>query len=912
MKKIFISLIIISYFFLFPHNITADFLRWPENPIIKPDRDYDVNGLLAPTVVYKNGKYHLWYASIDSNNTLTISYALSNDGFNWEKYQNNPVIKPDSNNPYLCEKGAHDPEVIWNKNINRFQIWYVVNCEPQVTGIPRYWVKYGESDDGINWQIENQPVLSPSLNWEKEGISSPTVLLENDQYKMWYAARDSGGNWRIGYASSSDGKNWIKYQNNPILYPTQSWEITHIAGNDIFKDNNQYFLYYYGAAIWPPINIVYATSSDGLMWEKPSNNPLLGPTQTETNLTGPDIIKDQYEKKIYYSAMIYGKWNISLLVENLNPPTPAPTNSPTPTPSPTPSLTFTPPTILTPTPIPTKIPVIILPGLMASWNKKAIIYNQNVPFDQWKLLSFVKEYHGISQSLINLGYKKDENLFLIPYDWRKPVKETVKDIYAYLNEKLWKNHPHQKINIVGHSLGGLIGRILTQDYPEKINKVITVGTPHLGVVQVYKPLEAGELETDNSFLWLAEKIILILNKSTIETDKQTIQKRFPVLFDLFPIFNFLKNKKNQYILTQNLKIKNQILLTYNSNFDQIYPMFYAIYGEKEEKTPAGYFVDSQTALDKLLNNYQDGRPTKIFYGKGDDTVLSQSAKQDADAEKLPFDHGEIITKKNAIEKIFTILFSSSFSDKIIEGEKTVIAPSLVFLIQSPITIKVKFKDQTFNEEEGIILIPNAQSGKYLLEIKGIDYGKYAVHIGQITSNNNIWEKIEGEIKKTPPTDQTEQYEFYFNNITAQPLFPTLPPTTSFQNSSANTNTNSTTTTNNSQSNENNISNSENKINQPRPNSSFYALNIDKKKETKEKNQSKSEVLGIKKKSDTKNNNISRKRNLWPIILIIFLILIIAIGIFLKKNRFKLILFFKTKTIIYFDRIKKSLNRIIKF
>jgi hypothetical protein len=55
-------------------------------------------------------------------------------------------------------------------------------------------------------------------------------------------------------------------------------------------------------------------------------------------------------------------------------------------------------------------------------------------------------------------------------------------------------------------------------------------------------------------------------------------------------------------------------------------------------------------------------------------------------------------------------------------------------------------------------------------------GKYTVIVGQISQNNDLWEKIEGEIVKTPPESQIDSYLINFNPQTASSIFPTPTPT----------------------------------------------------------------------------------------------------------------------------------------
>jgi hypothetical protein len=271
---------------------------------------------------------------------------------------------------------------------------------------------------------------------------------------------------------------------------------------------------------------------------------------------------------------------------------------------------------------------------------------------------------------------------------------------------------------------------------------------------------------------LAEKIVLILNKSTVESDRITVANKFPVAKDLFPTFNFLKDLSGNEILIEDMSIKNSLLSSYNQNFSDIFPIFTAIYGEKDKNTPSGFTIEPPSSIDQLLGNYKDGQPKTTNYDLGDYTVLSDSASQDTDSEKLNFDHGEIITKKEAIKKILSLLNINFSDDQIVEGQVTKISPSLIFLIKSPATMTVEFDKSIYVENEGIIFIPDAQSGSYDLKVQGVDKGKYEVIVGQISENNDLWDKIDGEIAQSPASSQIDNYNILYNSQTAQTIFPT--------------------------------------------------------------------------------------------------------------------------------------------
>ena len=54
----------------------------------------------------------------------------------------------------------------------------------------------------------NAPMLMPEKPWESHGCSNPTVMLDEGVYKMWYSANGEDGIPRDCYATSTDGIHW--------------------------------------------------------------------------------------------------------------------------------------------------------------------------------------------------------------------------------------------------------------------------------------------------------------------------------------------------------------------------------------------------------------------------------------------------------------------------------------------------------------------------------------------------------------------------------------------------------------------------------------------------------------------------------------------------------------------------------
>ena len=101
------------------------------------------------------------------NGISKIGLAFSDDGYNFVKYNNNPVLEPEFD---FEKQSVMNPHVIYDKEENLFKMWYSAGetYEPDV-------ICYATSKDGITWKkYEKNPIFTPnpkkmSLDWFKIG-----------------------------------------------------------------------------------------------------------------------------------------------------------------------------------------------------------------------------------------------------------------------------------------------------------------------------------------------------------------------------------------------------------------------------------------------------------------------------------------------------------------------------------------------------------------------------------------------------------------------------------------------------------------------------------------------------------------------------------------------------------------------
>jgi len=142
------------------------------------------------------------------------------------------------------------------------------------------------------WErYEGNPMLDKGPNGEWDGFSvyGPSVLFDkNDpdpahRYKMWYSGSDDGflPSKRIGYATSSDGILWEKHPANPVLnMGPRSWDDARVGCPTVILDTTdpdpaRRYKMWYHGYDGLHWRIGYATSPDGIVWAKHSANPVI-------------------------------------------------------------------------------------------------------------------------------------------------------------------------------------------------------------------------------------------------------------------------------------------------------------------------------------------------------------------------------------------------------------------------------------------------------------------------------------------------------------------------------------------------------------------------------------------------------------------------------------------------------------
>ncbi len=274
-----------------------DFTRYVGNPVLKYGSGFEEFGALAPTIIKEDDGWKMWYHGWSgASGKAEIGYATSENGINWIKYEGNPVVSLVDSINWL-DDALFDPSVIKDDGI--YKMWFSATGNVINGFIQDESIGYATSEDGINWKIENnmQPVKlgGDTTTYDIKGAGFTSILKHDGIYKMWYSS-NSGQIYSISYATSLDGVTWDKHQQNPVMSPEESFQEDDIFSPSVIYHNG-YFHMWYSRTVsnFSNSSIAYAISTDGINW-----------TKTEEAVLKPTAINNSWEREFvdYPFAML--------------------------------------------------------------------------------------------------------------------------------------------------------------------------------------------------------------------------------------------------------------------------------------------------------------------------------------------------------------------------------------------------------------------------------------------------------------------------------------------------------------------------------------------------------------------------------------------------------------------------------
>jgi len=173
----------------------------------------------------------------------------------------------------------------WEDDINRpgvvkhggmYHMWYTGQFNGHSS------IGYAISKDGLAWKRQDKPVLEADRPWEKVAVMCPSVLWDEKahEFRMWYSGGDQYEPDAIGYATSPDGIAWEKRE-TPVFEadPASRWERYKVTACQVIEWKGWHYMFYIGFRDIDHAQIGIARSRDGVSnWQRLKSNPIISPT----------------------------------------------------------------------------------------------------------------------------------------------------------------------------------------------------------------------------------------------------------------------------------------------------------------------------------------------------------------------------------------------------------------------------------------------------------------------------------------------------------------------------------------------------------------------------------------------------------------------------------------------------------
>jgi len=229
-------------------NEPTKILRISESPILYPGKlgTFDDTGVMAASLVNKNEKKYLYYIGWNQSTTVPFRWSI---GLALSKDGGENFTRF-SEGPIL-DRNTIDPYLVSSPTVllegNLWKMWYISGLKwERISG--KFRIPYH-----IRYAESHD-----GINWNREGvvcidfkdktetrIGRASVIKEEQTYRMWYSY--AGEKYRIGYAESDDGIHWFrKDEEIGISESSSGWDSEMIEYSYVFDHKGIRYMLYNG------------------------------------------------------------------------------------------------------------------------------------------------------------------------------------------------------------------------------------------------------------------------------------------------------------------------------------------------------------------------------------------------------------------------------------------------------------------------------------------------------------------------------------------------------------------------------------------------------------------------------------------------------------------------------------------
>lgn len=191
-----------------------------------------------------NGRTYLYYVGWTQGRSVpflsAIGLAVSEDkGATFRRASPAPLLGRSPSDPYFTATCFVQP------GTEGWRMWYTSGLGwdgEHGDARPRYHLKQATSPDGLSWTTDSVPAID--LGPGEVAITRPWVAGEGPGLRMWFSYR--GPHYRIGSASSADGRIWRREDGHGLDVSDTGWDAEMVEYSAIYHHGGQRFMLYNG------------------------------------------------------------------------------------------------------------------------------------------------------------------------------------------------------------------------------------------------------------------------------------------------------------------------------------------------------------------------------------------------------------------------------------------------------------------------------------------------------------------------------------------------------------------------------------------------------------------------------------------------------------------------------------------
>ena len=215
--------------------VSTDLVTWRTGAELTPTGTAEAKGLCAGGALVLDDRVHLFYQTYGRQERDAICHATSTDGVTFERSSDNPIIVPTGE--WTCGRAIDAEARVVGDEL--FCWWATRDPSYEVQMLGVHSAPLTSDLSAKHWRQRcTNSILAPELPWEGKCIEAPTVCRRGDTYVMFYAGSYNNEPQQIGVAFSTDGLTWERMSDQPFLANGRpgEWNSSESGHPGIFVD----------------------------------------------------------------------------------------------------------------------------------------------------------------------------------------------------------------------------------------------------------------------------------------------------------------------------------------------------------------------------------------------------------------------------------------------------------------------------------------------------------------------------------------------------------------------------------------------------------------------------------------------------------------------------------------------------